>query len=448
MGFARIQTTPFVGSAGPSVSQSFTSNNQAGNLLLAIVNPLIGGTTITGISDTQGNTWLPITDGTNVAIIFFYCVSCKAGSNTVTVTLTGDVTLLSLAEYSGQITGLIPVLDAATVGANNSTGNPSTSLVLGQAGDLMIGVVWGSESSTFSTFTGGFSQQQGVAFSNFASSWCDNLSGSSGVNTFACTSSPQGAWFATMIAFVPAGRVIPSDLSFVRAVGGLTKQQAGSPAPVIFSGGCNIGDTILLVTETFIGTGSDGVTSITDTAGTAYTRLATQLMNSGLTGWASIWAGVTSVSVQGPNTVVVNFDNAIVNDAMEVFAAEFAGGYTFDTSTGVSVSTSGNSITNPITAAQANELLFSVFESNSVSTNMTFSSPQVALSSYNECGVAYMISVKGANSPSATNTLGGYNGGVTALSIVLKPASASGGGSTVTGFALGQLLQLSRLNQL
>ena len=74
------------------VSAAFSSNNAAGNFLVCAVRYFvisIGGG-ITGVTDSQGNTWVRANgsyqDGASDFVSFWYATNCKAGANTVTFT--------------------------------------------------------------------------------------------------------------------------------------------------------------------------------------------------------------------------------------------------------------------------------------------------------------------------------------------------------------------------
>src|SRR6266403_290730 len=74
------------------VSAAFSSNNAAGNFLVCAVRYFvisIGGG-ITGVTDSQGNTWVRANgsyqDGASDFVSSWYATNCKAGANTVTFT--------------------------------------------------------------------------------------------------------------------------------------------------------------------------------------------------------------------------------------------------------------------------------------------------------------------------------------------------------------------------
>src|SRR5208282_3831754 len=85
---------------------AFSTNNALGNLLVA-GGRTNGGATAPAITDTQGNSWTLIDfDNWSGANNFWmaYAPNCKAGANTVIVTLGGILCSTVIAEYSGVST--------------------------------------------------------------------------------------------------------------------------------------------------------------------------------------------------------------------------------------------------------------------------------------------------------------------------------------------------------
>jgi hypothetical protein len=87
-----------------AVSVAYPLNNVAGNTLVAFGRMVERTDGV--ITDTQGNSWIMVyTDpaATNDTIVAAYCIGCKAGANTVTLTSTAggtdDTMMLIIAEY-------------------------------------------------------------------------------------------------------------------------------------------------------------------------------------------------------------------------------------------------------------------------------------------------------------------------------------------------------------
>jgi Chitobiase/beta-hexosaminidase C-terminal domain len=127
---------------------AFVSNNTAGNILVC-AGRNGGGTNYvpSTIADSQGNTWVRLisdnwTSGNEFFV--FYCLSCKGGANTVTVTGNNNVSnLLSMCigEYTGN--GASTVFDTSAFadtgsGAGTWTTADSGPITPAQNGELLI----------------------------------------------------------------------------------------------------------------------------------------------------------------------------------------------------------------------------------------------------------------------------------------------------------------------
>jgi hypothetical protein len=118
-----------------NLSVAFSSNNAAGNTLVAISGNETA--TITGISDTAGNTgWtaLPQQNNGSHSSQAFYCLNCKAGANTVSFTVSStSVPQIAVAEYSGVLgvdtTAQAVVAQGASAGASVTTTHPNTIVI-------------------------------------------------------------------------------------------------------------------------------------------------------------------------------------------------------------------------------------------------------------------------------------------------------------------------------
>lgn len=140
---------------------AFLSNNAAGNLLV-LGSENDGATTVSGVTDSQGNTWVKATatphNFSTKSCELWYAANCKAGPNTVTATYgSAKDSAICIAEYSGAI----PASPLDKVAAGKATdGSPTTSPDSGnttttaQARELLIGVC-GSFAGAGQTYTAG-----------------------------------------------------------------------------------------------------------------------------------------------------------------------------------------------------------------------------------------------------------------------------------------------------
>src|SRR5678815_5313313 len=86
---AFVQKKSSVGTNPVPLAVDFTSNNTAGNLLIACAE-FFGADAPYSISDTRGNTWTPIFTSSGIHssggwdLVAWYAMNCAAGANTVT----------------------------------------------------------------------------------------------------------------------------------------------------------------------------------------------------------------------------------------------------------------------------------------------------------------------------------------------------------------------------
>lgn len=123
-------------------SIAYTNPNTAGNLLVAVLEGTVI-VTLTGITDTQGNTWHRIPGACGTITSFYgeiwYAANCRAGANTLSVAMSGSAYMNgTLYEFAGIQTGT-PLDQSAFQGGQSGThitsGNVTTTT---QANQLLI----------------------------------------------------------------------------------------------------------------------------------------------------------------------------------------------------------------------------------------------------------------------------------------------------------------------
>lgn len=120
----------------------FPSNNVGGNTLVVAALSSSTGDTI-AISDTQGNTYVPLAplspgSGTTTMRLF-QCVGCKPGANSVTVTLgVGGTATLAIHEFNGPT-----AFDNSASTTGTGTVQTSGPLTQAQASELLFGCTAG-----------------------------------------------------------------------------------------------------------------------------------------------------------------------------------------------------------------------------------------------------------------------------------------------------------------
>jgi len=175
----------------------YTSNNTAGNLLLAIIDFNNVVTTPT-VSDSQGNVWVQVDTFSNAAtgITWLYAAfKCKVGANTVTVGNGSTQAQIIIAEYSDNVFGSAAKNHATGTGTAVSSGAVTTTV----ANSLLIlyGCNTNNNSVTY-TGTNGFTNR----VLNNSCFLEDQLASATGTYTGTTTCSASVNWNAGIAAFV------------------------------------------------------------------------------------------------------------------------------------------------------------------------------------------------------------------------------------------------------
>lgn len=165
----------FAGSSDP-VSAPYAANNAAGNLLICIV-AVRGGQTVSGVTDSRGNTWTLAVQSTinTIRSEIWYAENSASGSNTVSVdfSATGGYEV-TVVEFSGAATS--SSLDQTNSNVNTNTTTHSHGSITTYAGAGLI-------------ITGG------IAFSTYTEtpngSFTALLSGTRGTNQYRITSGSE-----------------------------------------------------------------------------------------------------------------------------------------------------------------------------------------------------------------------------------------------------------------
>lgn len=140
------------GSGGTVGSVAYPSNNTAGNLLVCLVRFANSSGTF-AITDSQGNTWVPIynspfSSGTQ-RMVAAYALNCKGGPNTVTATNAGgsaSFIRMVIGEWSGVPANSTVEGPAPLVVGAGSIATTTNSLTTTGTQDLLI--AFGSQIST------------------------------------------------------------------------------------------------------------------------------------------------------------------------------------------------------------------------------------------------------------------------------------------------------------
>jgi len=187
-------------------SLAFTTQNCAAGNMLVFCARMNASTTVTGISDDEGNTWQVVGPIANdIDLYFGYALNIVGGTKAsvkVTFSGTGVIGGISpcIAEYSG-----VNTFRASDAG-NTGTGDNSTSAaVTAAAGDLLIGYMAdvggqsGFAAGTIGAGAGNLQESSGVG-GNIYAALADGTA-SAGSNTAGFTSAVSTAWAAGVSAF-------------------------------------------------------------------------------------------------------------------------------------------------------------------------------------------------------------------------------------------------------
>jgi len=268
-----IGSNSFVqGNSGPSTIQSSNSSvavsylnpQTAGNLNIVVVGWGDTTSSISSITDTQGNTYTPAvgpTSTTGLQQSIYYAKNTIGGSNKVTVTFNQaaaypDVRVL---EYSGADT--TNPLDVTAAGTGTGTAANSGSATTASSNELIFGA--GTTGTAFSAAGSGFTSRMINIYGNIAE---DKLVTSSGsYNATATTSSSN--WVMQMATFRSSGSSPPPNpAATVTAISPISGSANGGTAVTITGTGFLSGASVKLG-----GTAATGVTVVSSTSITATT---------------------------------------------------------------------------------------------------------------------------------------------------------------------------------
>jgi hypothetical protein len=198
-----VQSIASASHGSPSgITLSFPSNTLAGDVLLVAFD--YEGTTVSSVTDTQGNVFTPV--GNQLASPggalgqVYYVANIKGGADTVMVNLSGASSYLEayLTEYSG-VNPTSPI--DAEAGASGSAGTVSSgNATTTAAGDMIYGYC---VADVVCTVGSGF-----TARSTLNSNLTEDMSAGS-AGSYAATGSANSGWTMQMVALKPASALTP-----------------------------------------------------------------------------------------------------------------------------------------------------------------------------------------------------------------------------------------------
>ena len=198
--------------SGPSAGVAYSSNNAAGNLLVLVCRGSGGAPAAVSVSDSQGNSWSVTTNNLWVGgnkIVMAYAPNCKAGANTVTVSITGASFLQTkIAEYSGVLK--VSPLDKSNDTNGSSTTPTSPSVTTTKNGELIIGG-FANATTNSATITAGSGYTKRATTDDGNGAIEDRVQASAGAITAGWTTNPSVNWDAGIMTFF-ADTGVPNSL--------------------------------------------------------------------------------------------------------------------------------------------------------------------------------------------------------------------------------------------
>ncbi len=234
-----IQKTNNISSGSvASLAKAFTSNVKLGSTLIVACG--VGNLTTPTVTDTAGNTYIPLVSKASAAfnVAIFAATSAVAGANTVTVNNGGAAASIAMEIY--ELAGLYSVanaiLDKSNTGAATSAAPSSGVVTPSLANEIMIGVIGVGTAAQTVTVTAGTTPNP--VWSNDSG----NLNPTTPAGLFSLVVGSAQAWNGAATAFAGtmtsepwAAAVVslrPFFIPVVAQVQGTTAVAAGAPNPV------------------------------------------------------------------------------------------------------------------------------------------------------------------------------------------------------------------------
>jgi hypothetical protein len=399
-------------SGGGSATVSFSSAQVLGDLNVVAIGIHNSTATVTGVSDSAGNTYTlavgPTVGGITVSQYLYYAANIKAaaaGSNTVTVAFSAGVTSdIRIQEYSGVAT--TSPLDVAT-GTSSTTGScDSGSATTTNANDLLVG-------ATISAFNDNWGATAPAAIRVASATYYNSIEDEGATTAgshhlgLTTTAGSEALQCVTQMAAFKLAKTWPSPTYGVVQSNLSTSPTTGSSLTVTYASAQAAGDLNVVVVGWNNATGS--VSSITDSKGNTYTLAAGPIAGTS-TSMAIYYAKNIVAATAGANTVTVTFSTTM--NFPEVSAHEYSGLSTTSPldQTGSATSSAVTFNYSAITTTFPNELVvFGVQTGSAAASTMIGSTLRFATPDGNIRSDAYLLTAgtyafSGALSPPAADT--------------------------------------------
>lgn len=162
MALTFVQAAAVKGATVSTLAKAYTSNTTGSSYLLAwvLINPTT--TTLTNITDTLGNTWVPIAAQTPENIYVYECRinNVAGGANTVTANFSTNASFcqLLIAEYTGQITSGSPAESCSAFKDATGASFTGNTVATTFTNETIVGIGFWNGTGVL-TPTGGYTQR-------------------------------------------------------------------------------------------------------------------------------------------------------------------------------------------------------------------------------------------------------------------------------------------------
>ena len=228
--------------ASASVAVTYTTAQTAGNLNVVVVGWNDTTSTVTGVTDSRGNTYtlaIGPTSGTGLRQSIYYAKNIAAGSNTVTVKFNQAAAFVDIRalEYSGLDT--VSPLDVTAGAAGSGTTGNSGAATTRSASELIVGA--GMTASAFTKAGTGFTLRTITSLdADIAEDQITTATGSYSATAPTSTSKP---WVMQMASF-RAAQGVANPAPTVSSIAPTTGAAAGGTSVTITGTGFLTGATV------------------------------------------------------------------------------------------------------------------------------------------------------------------------------------------------------------
>jgi len=363
-----VQTTGNAGdvaTAGP-YSQAFGSNNTAGNALIMGAWTSVATGQTASVTDTQGNVWFPISalynSSSSAQLWIYMCVNCKAGANTVSISVSGSPTagnVFCIAEISG-----VNAVDqlATSLALGNGTTVTMPSITTTQANSIVISLIQNANTALSTVSQTQLGAVPGAtSFSN--AQYVVEASTGTYNGTFASAGNPvDGAIFNLFQSAVGQGHYVQGVNQLADTGGAITTTQA-------FTTKNTAAGSLLVAILQVYNTNAIPLLSITDTQSNTWVIASgpSQVTASPYRTYIAY-----ALNTAGGSKPTVTFTWTAATDIFSCALMEYTGVNTLRSATYAAARSGSGSVTTPSIVTVAGDLVLGVIQSEDGDALSTF----------------------------------------------------------------------------